>query len=70
MKTSFSYSQVMAGYIFSAVARHLSKNTIRTYILTITRFHEFLQADPPIRQITQQQVQSFLAGLSLSKKPF
>lgn len=67
MKTKVSFSQAIAGYELYFEARHLSPLTYQDYSNTFRKFAAFLDDDPPIDEITADQVRAFLAkqdGLS------
>lgn len=58
----FLFSRCIDGYLLSLGARHLSQHTIDDYTRTLTKFAAWLAADPPIKDITQQHIESFLAA--------
>ena len=68
MKTQFSFSQAVEGYLLAANSRHLSPLTIRDYSITFRKFQDFIDDDPPIEGITPHRVEEFLAAQSVSKK--
>jgi len=63
-----TFSQAIDGYLLFANARRLSHHTIRDYVTTFRKFHNFLDDDQPIEEITSKQVESFLAAQTISKK--
>jgi site-specific recombinase XerD len=69
MKTQVSISQAIDGYLLASGARHLSPHTIADYKNTFNKFLFYLDQDPPIAEITAQQIGSFLASRDgLTKK--
>jgi integrase/recombinase XerD len=67
MKT-ISLSIALEGYDLACRARHLSLNTIAEYWNTYRHLQAFLPDDPPIRSITKEQLEQFLASLTVSNK--
>jgi site-specific recombinase XerD len=66
---SFTFTQTVEGYLLAANARRLSENTLRDYQITFRKFFNFLDEDPPINEITPEQVKSFLVSQNgVSKK--
>jgi len=61
-KHQLTLTQAIAGYILAFQARKLSPNTLREYQRTFRKFLNHLQGDPPIGQITADQVKEFLAA--------
>jgi site-specific recombinase XerD len=59
---TFLFSKCVEGYLLSLGARHLSPNTIADYTRTLNKFAVFLDEDPPVREITQRHIESFLAS--------
>lgn len=63
------FTKAVEGFYLSLNARHLSQNTIDDYSRTIQKFITFLGADLPVRDITPQHIQNFLASFTnLSNK--
>jgi site-specific recombinase XerD len=62
MNTLISISQAIEGYLLAAGARHLSPHTIADYKNTFNKFLSCLDQDPPIADITNRQIESFLAS--------
>ncbi len=65
---SLTISQAIAGYDLAAAARRLSSHTLADYHNTFRKFTEFLEDDPPLSSITPDQVRTFLAAQTVSKK--
>lgn len=65
-----TFSQALEGYFLHAEARRLSPHTIADYANTFRKFQDFLNDDdPPLAEITADQVRRFLAAQDhLSKK--
>ena len=62
-------SQSIEGYLLAAQARRLSPNTLIDYKRSFRKFLEFLNDDPPMKRITQRDVEAFLACQNgISKK--
>lgn len=68
MKTRITLSQAFEGYLLAANARHLSPGTLADYKNTFRKFISFLDADPPMGDITSKQIESFLANQNVAKK--
>jgi site-specific recombinase XerD len=68
MNNCISFSQAVEGFVLSLNARHLSQHTINDYLNTYRKFQRYLDEDPPIAEIALDQVQSFLAAQTVSKK--
>jgi integrase/recombinase XerD len=68
MKDQITFSQAIEGYLLHANARHLSTHTIADYTNTFRKFQAFLGEDPPISEVTTNQVRAFLASLQVSNK--
>jgi len=50
--------------MLSVYARHLSERTIESYEVVLHRFGEFLANNPPIDEITPDQVRQFLSSFT------
>ena len=62
-------SQAIEGYSLAAYARRLSKHTMADYNNTFRKLQSHLGTDPPIAEITADQIRAFLAAQGhLSKK--
>ena len=61
-------TQAIEGYELAATARHLSPNTLNDYRNTFKKFVDFISTDLPVHQITQRQVEEFLASQTVSNK--
>jgi site-specific recombinase XerD len=69
MKNQITFFQALEGYFLHADARRLSPHTIADYTNIFRKFQAFLGDDPPIAEITADQVRTFLASCDhLSKK--
>ncbi len=69
MNQKITYSQALKGYRIHANSRRLSQNTMNDYNLTFRKFASYLAADPPLEQITADDIEAFLASQGhLSKK--
>jgi integrase/recombinase XerD len=69
MRNQITFSQALEGYFLHADARRLSPHTIADYTNIFRKFQAFLGDDPPIAEITADQVRTFLASCDhLSKK--
>ena len=68
MKNQIPLSEAIAGYELAAQARRLSEKTIADYQNTFNKFTLFLDNDPPLDEITPDDVRRFLAGQAVSKK--
>ena len=64
MVTNIAYSKCVDGYKFSIYARHLSERTIESYEVVLRRFGEFLGGDPPLNEITPDQIRQFLTSFT------
>jgi integrase/recombinase XerD len=65
MKTQtpqISFSQAVAGYMFTIQARHLSEHTVLDYQGTLKKFKAFLVEDLPIADITPRHIEGFLGS--------
>jgi integrase/recombinase XerD len=58
----FLFSRCIDGYLLSLGARHLSQHTIDDYSRTLAKFTKFMETDYPVKDITSQHVESFLAS--------
>ncbi len=65
---TFTLSQIVEGYTLYAQARQLSPHTLADYHNTFRKLSAFLEEDPPIQQITRQDLERFLAAQKVSKK--
>ena len=65
---NISFSKVVEGYFLAAGARRLSKGTIQDYANTFRKFSTFLEKDPPMEEITPDDIRGFLAVQNVSKK--
>jgi len=63
-----TFAQTIEGYLLAANARHLSQNTINDYVNTFRKFSDFLGDDPPLTEITHNQVEEFLSSQQVSNK--
>lgn len=63
-----TYTQAVDGFLLDARAARLSPDTIRNYTLTLKRFGDWLASDPPIVNITQQQIADFMASLAVPRE--
>jgi site-specific recombinase XerD len=64
-----TFSQALEGYRIHAHSRRLSPNTMNDYNHTFRKFAAYLAADPPLVQITADDIEGFLATQEhLSKK--
>jgi site-specific recombinase XerD len=61
MKKTILLPQAIAGYELYFQARHLSTHTYQDYFNTYRKFTDYLATDPPIDQITQHDIEGFLA---------
>ena len=69
MNNQITFSQALEGYLLYADASRLSPHTIADYTNTFRKFQNFLSYDPPINQITVDQVRQFMAAQDhISKK--
>ena len=69
MKKLITFTQAIDGYKLYFQARRLSPNTYADYDNTFRKFSDFLAGDPPIVDITTDQVKAFLASQTgVSKK--
>jgi integrase/recombinase XerD len=69
MKNQITFSQALEGYLLYADASRLSPHTIADYTNTFRKFQDFLSDDPPINEITVDQVRRFMAAQDhISKK--
>lgn len=68
MNQTITFSQALAGFELAFEARHLSPNTLAEYQNTFRKFAAFLEGDPPLAAITQQQIEQFLAAQTVSNK--
>jgi integrase/recombinase XerD len=68
MKEKLTFSQALTGYLLDANARHLSSHTIADYLTTFKFFQAYLAEDPPVEEITIEQVSGFLASRIVSNK--
>jgi hypothetical protein len=68
MKTQISFTQAVDGYLLAANARRLSQHPLLDYINTYRRLIDYLQADPPIEEVSADLVEAFLASRQVSKK--
>ena len=59
-KARISLSQAIEGYFLAAHARRLSPHTMADYDNTFRQFEEFLKRDPPLAEITADDVRAFL----------
>ena len=62
MNKQITFSKAIEGYLLSAKARHLSQNTLIDYLKTFRKLHLFLDADPPIEDITTKLIENFLGS--------
>lgn len=60
---NLTFSQAVGGFMLACDAEHLSPHTISDYAVSLRRFGAFLDGDPPLAEITADQVRTFLAGL-------
>ena len=66
---NLTLSQVLEGYRLHAQARQLSEHTLADYFTTFTRFQLFLGEDLPLAEITDEDIEEFMASLTgISKK--
>jgi integrase/recombinase XerD len=69
MNNPITFSQALEGYLLYADASRLSPHTIADYTNTFRKFQDFLSDDPPINEITVDQVRQFMAAQDhISKK--
>ena len=62
MNSQITFSQALEGYLLYADASRLSPHTIADYTNTFRKFQDFLSDDPPINEITADQVRQFMAA--------
>jgi integrase/recombinase XerD len=63
-KTQITLSQAMEGYAIAAHARRLSPATLADYDNAFRKFETFLGRDPPLADITADDVRAFLGSLT------
>ena len=68
MKSQISFSKAVEGYLLAVSAGHLSEHTIRDYQTTFRKLARYLDDDPPLIEITEEEVRLFLAAQTVSKK--
>jgi site-specific recombinase XerD len=68
MNKRITFTQAISGYQLYFEARRLSRHTFSDYSNTFRKFALFLGDDPPIDEITPQQIEEFLAAQEVSKK--
>jgi len=69
MKTQFSFSQAVEGYLLAAkFPPSLALNDPGLFPSLSRKFQDFIDDDPPIEGITPHRVEEFLAAQSVSKK--
>lgn len=65
----FNLSTIIEGFTLAQNARRLSEHTLADYSNTFRKFQRFLDGDPLFNEITQTQIESFLASQTdLSRK--
>lgn len=65
----FTLSTIIAGFTLAQNARRLSEHTLADYANTFRKFQRFLDGDPIFGEISQTQIESFLASQTdLSRK--
>jgi site-specific recombinase XerD len=62
MKSEITLSAAIDGYLLHADARGLSPHTISDYTTTYNKLLQFLGADPPLQDITADDIRRFLAS--------
>jgi site-specific recombinase XerD len=62
-KHNLTLSQALEGYRLHAQARQLSEHTLADYFTTFTRFQLFLGEDLPLAEITDEDIEEFMASL-------
>jgi integrase/recombinase XerD len=65
---NLTLSKALEGFDLASRARHLSPNTLAEYQNTFRKLQAFLREDPPLIDISKDQIEEFLAVQTVSNK--